>query len=404
MVHALPGWVRVMAHAAISPAQPAVSPPHLSVERIADPSQFATLREEWQELLAVSPADCLFLTWEWLYTWWNHLSGGACLHLLTARSGGKLIAIAPFLFRRSRAVEAPFPVLEFLGGIVGSDYLDLILRPGAEPEALRVLADYLDNAKIALRLTQLRAGASAVALAAELERRGWWREAAETDLCPLVTWATPAWDSYLATLSSKDRVDFRRRLNNLHKQFDVRFELVETEAERRGALGVLFELHDSRWRERGGSTALYTPALRSFHDELTRLALQQGWLRLFILTLDGRPAAAQYSFRYRQTFYDYQKGFDPGYSRHGVGLLTTGLTIRTAIEEGAAEFDFLHGAEPYKFRWTRHAHNLLRLDLFPPGMHGRIQRRLVATGAVVRKTARRLLGDALAERITRSRG
>lgn len=374
------------------------------VEVIDDVDRFHGLRQEWNALLEHSAADCLFLTWEWLFTWWTHLSAGARLHLLVVRSGRELIAIAPLLLRRRRALEAPFPVLEFLGESAGTDYLDVILRSGAESEALRALSDCLDAEKLALRLIRLRAGASAAALAVELERRGWWCNGAGDDVCPLARWPAPSWDAYLATLRSKDRIEFRRRQNNLHKLFAVRFQQAEMEEERRAAMGALVALHDSRWRGRGGSTALHTPALRSFHDEVSRLALERGWLRLYLLMLDGRPAAAQYSFRYRQTFYDYQKGFDPTYSRHGVGLLMIGMTIKRAIEEGAAEYDFLHGAEPYKLRWAAQAQELTRVDLFPPGARGATHRLLVAGGGGARKAARRLLGDALAERLTGRRG
>lgn len=376
----------------------------LRVEVIEDVGRFRALRDEWTALLERSAADGLFLTWEWLFTWWRHLSGGARLHVLAVWSDGEMVGLAPLLLRRRRALEAPFPVLEFLGGTAGSDYLDLVLRSGSESQAVDALADYLGAEKLALRLTQVRPGSSAAVLAAELERRGWWLDAVSTEVCPLVTWPAPSWDSYLATLTSKDRVDFRRRLNNLSKQFEVRFEQAETEEGRRETLRALFALHDSRWRERGGSTALHTPALRSFHDEVTALALTRGWLRLYLLVLDGQPVAAQYSFRYRGTFYDYQKGFDPSYGRHGIGLITVGLTIKRAIEEGAAEYDFLHGAEPYKFRWAGQVRELSRLELFPPGARGATYRLLVAGGSKARKAVRKVVGDVLADRLTGRRG
>ena len=44
------------------------------VERISDTATFAGMREEWNELLEASAANCLFLAWEWLFTWWHHLS------------------------------------------------------------------------------------------------------------------------------------------------------------------------------------------------------------------------------------------------------------------------------------------------------------------------------------------
>src|SRR5207249_5381887 len=46
------------------------------IERIEDIGGFEKLKAEWNELLEASSSPCLFLTWEWLYTWWKHLSQG----------------------------------------------------------------------------------------------------------------------------------------------------------------------------------------------------------------------------------------------------------------------------------------------------------------------------------------
>src|SRR5438128_5647804 len=100
------------------------------VETIENPAGFEKLRNEWSELLEASDSDCLFLTWEWLYTWWKHLAGDRQLAILAVRRGGRLDALAPFC-RRAESLwhRRPLPVLEFLGnGCVGSDYLDFIVR------------------------------------------------------------------------------------------------------------------------------------------------------------------------------------------------------------------------------------------------------------------------------------
>ena len=68
--------------------------PAMTVRRIQDAAGFADLREEWDELLAACPANCLFLTWEWLHTWWKHLGGPRRLDLLVVRSGRDLAANA----------------------------------------------------------------------------------------------------------------------------------------------------------------------------------------------------------------------------------------------------------------------------------------------------------------------
>src|SRR6267378_4429941 len=94
----------------------------VSVEIVENTERLMGMREEWNDLLAESAADCLFLTWEWLSTWWRHLSGDRKLYISTVRSRGRLVALAPLVVRPPGISSVlPFPALEFMGtGSVGS--------------------------------------------------------------------------------------------------------------------------------------------------------------------------------------------------------------------------------------------------------------------------------------------
>jgi CelD/BcsL family acetyltransferase involved in cellulose biosynthesis len=47
----------------------------------------------------------------------------------------------------------------------------------------------------------------------------------------------------------------------------------------------------------------------------------------------------------------YQSGLNPDFDALRPGWLIKGAAIRAAIEQGAAELDFLRGDEPYKASW-----------------------------------------------------
>jgi len=361
------------------------------VERIADRDGFAALRADWDGLLEGSASDGFFLTWEWLYTWWKHLGGDRRLALLAVRCGGELVAVAPLALGRSREWR-PLPLrsLQLLGtGQVGSDYLDLIARAGAERPAAGALADYLGEQRALLELGQLPAERSAAALVAErLRERGWGELERTTHVCPFIDLAGESWESYVAALGSSHRANLRRRLRKLEARFDVRFERAHSEAEVAAAFEILVDLHHRRWQGRGGSDAFGGPAVVAFHRELVGLALRRGWLRLYVLRLDGRPAAALYGFLYRGRFLFYQAGFDPAFGDWSVGLVTMGLTIRAAIEEGAREYDLLHGDEDYKFLWANQSRELARLELYPPTAAGRLERPLRQAARALKARAR----------------
>ena len=313
------------------------------------------------------------------------------------------MAIAPLAVTPSRLRRLlPFRSLEFLGtGSVGSDYLDVIVRRGEEPEASEALAGYLAGGKLMLELTQInQRSCAATSLATRLRERGWRVSETTTDVCPFITLSGHSWHSYLGTLGAKQRYNAESRIKNLDKQFEVRFEQATSEEQRREFLSLLLALHHRRWRERGGSTAFHTPGLLAFHEEVSRLALERGWLRLFVLRLDGGSAAAFYGFRYGRAFYFYQSGFDPCYAKHGVGQATVSLTIKHAIEEDAEEYDLLHGDESYKFSWTRDVRELGRVELYPPRVRGLLLQRAIGLSRLARKMGRRVLPRVVIEWMT----
>ena len=86
-----------------------------------------------------------------------------------------------------------------------------------------------------------------------------------------------------------------------------------------------------------------------------------------------------------------------------MGIALLGHTIKTAIDEGADEYDFLHGDEPYKFHWAKDVRELGRLELYPPSLRGRVWRRAVETDRAARKLARRILPHGVVEALVRGR-
>jgi len=353
------------------------------VDRITETRAFAALEPEWNALLRASRATGPFLTWEWLHAWCRHLQGTSALGVMTVRAGAELVAVAPL-----RTGGGWPPRLEFLGtGPAGADYLDLVVGRGREAEAVDALAAALASEPAALCLDHVPEGSLSARLADRLRDHGWTSLTLPGGLCPVIPLDGHTWDSYLATLGPAHRANVRRRVRALEEKLGARFSRVGTDAERREALAALQTFHQHRFEARGGSTAFHTSGLHAFHDEVTRCALEQGWLRMYVLRIDGAPAAVMYGLYHERQFYFYQHGFDDRYERQSIGLVLMALTIRAALDEGAQTFDMLWGTEPYKWHWAREARTLHRIHLFPDRLSGRLQHGAVAA----RQTLRRLL-------------
>jgi len=98
--------------------------------------------------------------------------------------------------------------------------------------------------------------------------------------------------------------------------------------------------------------SLFTvPGQERFQSAFARAAHARGWLRLRLLELEGRPAAAYLGFHFGRPEWFYQTGRDPS-AESSVGLLLVARALREALEEGVAEFQLGPGAQPYKLRFA----------------------------------------------------
>lgn len=356
---------------------PQACPTMITTQIISDTAGFRDLRSEWNALLQACPNDCIFLTWEWAYTWWLHLAGKRKIHIIVVRVDGLLIALAPLVLRPADLKRLmPWRVLEFLAsGSVGSDYLSFLIRPGHEQIAVREITGCLTQAGHMLELVRIEKSSAPMAeLSRQLREAGWKSVGLTTNYSPYSILSGHTWESYLDSLHASHRTNLGKMLRRLHKDFDVSLHVAATESERQWAMDVFIRLHLRRWSDKGGSTALNRKELIDFHRAFSAISLDRGWLKLYTLLLDGVPVSSLYVFKYQDVYHHYQSAFDPDYGKYSPGTVIVALAIKDAVEDRAVEFDFLHDNESYKYLWARQERELIRLELYPARRMGSVYR------------------------------
>lgn len=314
---------------------------------------FEELRGSWQELVGSAPGATPFQTYEWQSTWWRRFGGLREPRFFILEEGNDLVGLMP-LVRARGAWRTLRPM-----GIGPSDYLQPLAREGYEQvmaqELRQALADMEDVDLIDLH--QIRE-TQPLAVAAE--------PIAQATCLLLDLPAT--YDAYLATLGKSLRYDVRKLDKTMFTSGRATIETFGPDDTDRG-LDFLFELHKMRWKKRHLPGAFLGKSV-AFHREWAGHAARQGWLWLSILRVDGEPIGAIYAMALGDTAYYYQAGFDPEKGSVSPGTLLVAATIRRAIEEGKAHFDFMRGDEPYKRRW-KPQHELRNLRLIMPGKSAR---------------------------------
>jgi len=365
----------------------------MKTETVRTFKEFDSLADEWNALLATSSSDTVFLRHEWLSLWWKHMAEGRQLSIVIVRDGKELLGILPLAEREPQRSRMMPRVLEFLGsGVIGSDYLDAIVRRERRREVMAAFAEHLNSRALMLQLSQLRGTECIVTeLSRQLTPKGWSAESAKINVCPYIDLTDQTWEGYLDTLGPQVRKGINRCLRNLPKTSGFRVDCIETPDEAEKALEILIDLHLKRWGADGRSEAFQSESVIAFHREFVQLAARRGWLRLLVLYLNDVPASALYALRYGPTFYFYQSGFDPSFSKQSVGVAVMAVAIKRAIEEKALEYDLLHGGEEYKFHWSHETRDLARIELHPPHASAWVYRRAIAFNRAARQMARRVL-------------
>jgi CelD/BcsL family acetyltransferase involved in cellulose biosynthesis len=128
---------------------------------------------------------------------------------------------------------------------------------------------------------------------------------------------------------------------------------------------ILIDLHQRRRRSLAEAGCFSSPAFAGFQEEALRRLLAAGLLRLHWLELDGRPAAAEYQLGGDGVIYGYQAGVAPELLQEQPGRLAIIATMRQAVEQGVAAFDFLRGDEPYKAHFRASPRPLVEYRIAP---------------------------------------
>jgi len=336
-------------------------------------ADLGSLGPAWRELDRHS-APNVFLTFEWVSSWWHSLAGRHTPNVVVVEDErGAIVGIAPLLRSLARVSGlGTATTLQFMGH-PQADRLGFLARSGHEADVADAVASSLRERTDwdVLRLSDLPSGSPELA---SLTRafRGDHIVLVEPGLaCPYLP-IEGTWDAYLRTRQKRFRVGLR------HDQRRVREELagqmtacLDPEHAKR-ALEFMFEHNAARFAV--GDTTLSgfaDPRVRAFHLELAPRMLEERRLDLSVIELDGTIVAVDYGFRHGGKIWGYNAAFDARYEPYGLGRVLLGWVIERAFSEGVDEYDFLLGDYAYKRRWaaqTRHHREVLVVRRRPPAI------------------------------------
>jgi CelD/BcsL family acetyltransferase involved in cellulose biosynthesis len=376
----------------------------LSVKVLSSWDEVELLRAEWNAILQCNHKLTIFSSPEWLSSWWGAFGIGRQLYTLAFRdSQNALVGLVPLYLQIIRLSVLPsLWELRLVGdGSQDSDNLDFVVAPGYEQSVAHSLFQHLATNR-SWSVFQLNCMASD-SLAANFFLReisaAHWKFEVST-----IPWSAvelpETWEAYLKQLSPKERGKVGNRLRRLQSRFQTRFYKCSTLSDLPVHVDNLFQLHQKRWESRGEPGSFASLERRRFYAEMAQQFLARGWLELWFFELNGVAVAAQYGFRYGQTVYSLQEGFDPDHASDSVGYVLRSYALREFIESGVRRYEFLAGESESKLRWGGTSGNYLNIHLARPLTRGSLYLSFTQIVKTTKSWLRRVLPPSLVAFLT----
>jgi len=343
----------------------------VNISVISDPEKFYLLNEEWNRLLKNSKNDTVFLRWEWLYNWWQVYGKGACrLFIIVVHDNGRLIGIAPFYIKKYLGF---FREINFLGSnIVCSDYLDFILLKGSEKFIISLICSFLEQHKKAwdvLVFSDIPSVSSRIDLIESFFMKYRIVINKKYTTCPYIKLNSP-WDKVYNSYTSILKNTIKRKSKKFEKNDDSGFVEIKPGEKLESYFPEFLHLNKLSLEKREIRSPFYKKDFLAFHEKIISELLDKGMVKFYFLKKDGKYIAGIYILFYESKYYYYQSGFDPVYEKESPGTLLFHYCIKAAHENGAKEFDFLQGDEPYKLNWTKNKRTNMKITIYDSTIAG----------------------------------
>jgi CelD/BcsL family acetyltransferase involved in cellulose biosynthesis len=326
------------------------------VDIVTDIEPIENLQQDWSSLLMRASLNNLFLTWEWIFSWCrNMMSRSETPFIITAREGNRLLGVAPAVIVRRKNLGT---YVQFLGQSY-SYHLGFIAEKGNEERIYNALWNHILDHVIkkfrAIEFLHFEENASFESvLQRQADKRGLYIERSIQNPCKVLK-LSDTYPDYLKSgiLSYNLRQNLKKDFRRLGKECQVDFFHADKTNFQKYWLELL-SLHCEMMQNRNKDSALMGNSFPQHLRQVSEIFHEKEELRLNVLVLNQETAAIILGIIYNGVFNALTIGLNHRLIRKmpwlNLCVLSLALSIKTAIECGCKEFDFLGGHHEYKYK------------------------------------------------------
>lgn len=343
----------------------------LRARRLTSTEAIRSIGPVWADLVGQSAPSTPFTSHDW-FECCRIAAADRRQELLVVEDSVAPISLIPLVHWKGRARGLPVRYLGLLD-CPDSPIADL-LHTGAATPVVRALLDHVTTRSDwdVLELGRLPMGSPTLkALEAELPGRLPWRRAS-SDFSPYLA-VDGAWSDFYASRSQRFKKTIRNIQNRLDRLGRVTVEEHPALAPGDARLEEMIDLTSRSWKADRGIAIATMPRMREFFGELSRRATERGWLGVWFLRLDGRPIAMEYQLQSNGVAYALRADYDLAYAASSPGSALNFAIARALFERGDVhEYQMGPGQNEYKMRWASGCHETVRVQIYRPGLYGRL--------------------------------
>jgi CelD/BcsL family acetyltransferase involved in cellulose biosynthesis len=328
----------------------------MQIEVIQNLEKIKCLKPKWDELFNKTQPG-LFINHTWVYENYRCFDSQKIILLAVYGDKKKLIGIFPFCIKPFRIKFFKFKALMH-GGSAVTDYSQFLIDPEANSRLMikRVLNKLLEmqpgNWEI-FKIDNLSDNDDTANLFKNLSLRTLYAGTASTEITPIIRYDQ-------GHEEAKKTANIKRRFKKITESCTVTHAVGE---EINDALLYDFvQLHQKAYPNSGfekDQSQLFYKALIKNPDFRHHVYLSS-------IRHDGKIIAAHFGFIDSTTFYYYVPTYEEQYATYGPGQYLLWILINLATDKKLIAFDFLRGAEKYKFNWTNKINTNYTLFGVPP--------------------------------------
>jgi len=326
---------------------------------------FKELKEDWNELYNECPNATIFLSWDWMFTWWEvfNKSINSRLFILSLYDDNKLIGLAPFHIIDS------FPksliqgkTICFIGSgeenkdKIVSQYADFLMKSENEDKIISAVSKYLYENKNKWDFADFQ-----FLLENSVVSRCFTSKDTKihTNLSHYGTRfyirKMQSFDAFIGQMGSRWSKMYNKKSRKLLNAGKMNIQSSNDISSANNAFKQLENMHKARWKNRTDFSIFNSNLFNEFHLKLLQRLVPQDKASINTLCLNEEPLASYYYFKDKSQVHYYQSGFYTEYANRYSPLFLLicneiGITIKNKLT-----FDFMFDENPESYKKEQYA-------------------------------------------------